>query len=86
MRTLNTITLALLATFCLTVSAGADTFSSGSDGSLGALDVTEDMTLQIPDDGVFNYTTFSVQADATLTFSKNANWGIYTVKRNPYVR
>jgi len=48
-------------------------FTSGSDGSAGALNVTADTTLPMPDDGIFHYTTINVAADATLTFTKNLN-------------
>lgn len=51
---------------------------NGSTGTDGALNVTADQTLQIPADGVFNYTTIDITAGATLTFTKNAlNTPIY---------
>lgn len=48
-------------------------FSSGSDGSYGAIDVlTGTVTLEMPPDGIFNCTTITVAAQATLKFNRNA--------------
>ena len=48
-------------------------FDSGSDGSDGALDVTTGtVTVDLPPDGVLNYTTVNVASGATLKFNKNA--------------
>jgi hypothetical protein len=50
----------------------AQTFDSGSNGSDGALVVTQDTTLDVPPDGVFHFTTVTVEAARTLTFRRNA--------------
>jgi len=50
----------------------AQTFSSGSTGADGALDLTAgDMTVQLPDSGILNYTTVNIRAGRTLTFGLN---------------
>src|SRR5262249_26596668 len=53
----------------------ASDFSSGSDGSLGALNVTDDTTIDLSKtapDGRLNYTTVNIAAGKTLRFLKNA--------------
>lgn len=68
--------LLLLPTAMLT--AQTPVLTSDSDGSDGALDVTEDTTLQLPPDGIFQYTTINVAQDATLRFARNlANTPVY---------
>ncbi len=46
-------------------------FSSGSDGSDGALAVTGNRVLDLPDDGRFNFTTVTIEEGATLSFNPN---------------
>ena len=50
----------------------AQTFSSGSDGSMGALTVTSNTTLQLPPDGKFHFTRITINAGQTLVFNRNA--------------
>lgn len=69
MSFLRTTFLAYFLAIITTVSA--QEFSSGSDGSLGALIVTEDTALDMPPDGVFHYTTVTLDAGATLRFLRN---------------
>src|ERR1051325_5022659 len=57
------------ATLPQTIAQG---FSSGSDGSYGPMNITNDTTLNLPANGIFNCTTFSVAAGATLRFNRNA--------------
>jgi len=53
-------------------SAPAQTFSSGSTGADGALDLTAgDRTVQLPDSGILNYTTVNIPAGRILTFGLN---------------
>ncbi|MBI2927014.1 MAG: hypothetical protein HYY24_15070 [Verrucomicrobia bacterium] len=47
-------------------------FTSGSNGSGGALNVTADTTLPLPPDGLFHFTTINVADGATLRFERNA--------------
>lgn len=46
-------------------------FSAGSDGSDGALTVTENTTLDLPADGIFHFTTVTVMEGAVLNFNRN---------------
>src|SRR6266404_5987633 len=46
-------------------------FSSGSTGADGPLNVTSNMTLNLPANGIFNLTTINVASGATLTFNRN---------------
>jgi hypothetical protein len=59
--------------FFLSVSAQAQTFTSGSTGADGALDLTSgNQTVQLPESGVLNYTTVNIPAGRTLTFRRNS--------------
>jgi hypothetical protein len=51
--------------------AHAQTFSSGSTGADGALVINANTTVQIPESGVFNFTTVTVIPGVTLTFASN---------------
>jgi len=67
----------LLAAMLVAVSswgpAWAQNFDAGSNGSLGALNVTEaDMTVELPPDGRLHYTTVTVGLGRTLRFQRNA--------------
>ena len=53
------------------LSVSAQTFSSGSTGADGALNVTTNTAIQLPPSGVLNYTTITVASGATLTFKNN---------------
>jgi hypothetical protein len=54
-----------------TTGLSAQTFSSGSTGADGALNVTQNTTIQLPASGTLNYTTVNVSG-ATLSFALNA--------------
>ena len=57
----------------LTLSAGAQaTFNSGSDGSDGPLLLAASTTLDLPADGVFNFTTVEIKPGVVLTFNRNS--------------
>jgi hypothetical protein len=56
----------------LLFSAGAAAFDSGSTGALGALNVTVNQEIELPADGILNYTTVNIPAGVTVTFKKNA--------------
>ena len=58
---------------CAAWSAAAHAqLSNGSDGSDGALLVDSNQTLALPPDGIFNFTTVTIETGATLSFQKNA--------------
>ncbi len=65
--------LALLFVVAAASVAGAQTFSSGSTGADGALNITADTTLPLPANGILNFTTVTVQPGVTLSFVKNAS-------------
>jgi hypothetical protein len=67
--------LFLLATISLLLLTGnaLATFESGSTGADGAFSPTANTVLQLPPDGVFNYTTVNIPSGVTVTFQKNAN-------------
>jgi hypothetical protein len=63
-----------LTTFSLlaaTLELSQAAFDSGSTGADGELVVSQNTELQLPESGVFNFTTVNVQAGATLTFKEN---------------
>jgi hypothetical protein len=69
--------VSLLATFlgCFSATesrAQAPVFDSGSNGSYGAMNITQDTTLDMPPDGIFHCTTITVAANRTLRFNRNA--------------
>ncbi len=87
-KTASTTLMTLIATL-LVVTAGplsAVPFDSGSDGSYGAIDVTNSMTLDIPSNGVFNCTTIAVRNGTTLYFRTNAlNTPVYLLAQGDVV-
>ena len=67
----NGIRFLLLTLVCAIVAAG-QTFSSGSTGADGALNVTSGTTtVALPASGILNYTTVNIALHATLTFKNN---------------
>lgn len=63
--------------FLLVMSCAAATvraqnnFSSGSTGADGAFNPTANVTITVPDSGVFNYTTVNIPANVTVIYSRN---------------
>jgi hypothetical protein len=64
--------LLIIAVVTFQITALAQSFSSGSDGSMGALNVTSNRTLALPSDGIFRFTTINIAVGTTLTFTPNA--------------
>lgn len=63
---------AVVVFLAISIPAWGQTFSSGSTGADGALNVTSGMvTVALPASGVLNYTTVNVAAGATLNFANN---------------
>lgn len=60
-----------IALFCAFFSSSVIAFDSGSSGADGALNITEDTSLDLPANGVFNFTTVNIAANATLSFNNN---------------
>lgn len=57
----------------MVAAAHAQGFDSGSNGSLGALSLTDsNLVVDLPPDGRLHYTTFRVGPNRTVTFRRNA--------------
>lgn len=72
MRNTGICTYKALA-LALLVSTGNATaaFNSGSTGADGAFSPTESQEIQLPPNGVFNYTTVNIPSGVTITYKKN---------------
>ena len=68
----NRIVSLLVLQGLLGMVALAAPFDCGSTGAYGAMNISNNTTLQLPTDGIFNCTTITVASGATLTFSKNS--------------
>ncbi|WP_255989559.1 hypothetical protein [Chitinolyticbacter albus] len=49
----------------------AQAFDSGSSGADGAFNPTSNITLQLPESGILNYTTINIPAGVTVKFKRN---------------
>ena len=73
MRTIKSHTLGVIVSLGLATVAHSQGFDSGSDGSDGALVVpVGTTTLPMPEDGIFHFTTITIQNDGILQFASNA--------------
>ena len=78
MKTLELITLGLLASSLAVPAQFNFAFSSSSTGADGPLNVTTNTTIDLPTNGIFNFTTINVSTGATLRFNRNtANTPVY---------
>ncbi len=71
----NKLTLSaktLLAGGILSFASIAWSFDSGSTGEDGAFAPQVDTTLQLPEDGIFNFTSVNIPSGVTVQFTKNA--------------
>jgi hypothetical protein len=73
MNKLSWILKGVLA-FSLVTEAGMAmaAYISGSTGADGAFNPTASQSIQLPPNGVFNFTDVNIPADVTITFKKNA--------------
>jgi len=78
MKILKTLIIAGLLNGLATAQAPAQ-FSSGSDGSYGPLNITNDTTLTVESNGIYNCTTIYVATNVTLRFLKNGAAGNFPV-------
>src|SRR2546426_1234378 len=53
-------------------TVAAQTYTSGSTGALGAFSPSSNTTVALPADGILNYTTFTVLAGVTVSFTPNS--------------
>lgn len=68
----------LLGAVAFSLSAAAQTFTSGSTGAAGPLVVTVNTNIVLPANGVLNYTTVNIASGRTVTFTRNeANTPVY---------
>lgn len=67
--------------FCLSlliITKAQAAFVSGSTGADGAFSPTANISVQIPESGILNYTTVNIPSGVTVTFRKNtANTPVY---------
>jgi hypothetical protein len=63
--------VSFLAIVFVSAGAWAQNFDSGSDGSDGAFEMSQDTTLDVPPDGIFNFTTVTITG-GSLRFRRNA--------------
>src|SRR5262245_53265779 len=62
--------------------AAAQTFNNGSTGALGDVVIDANTTLPLPEDGILHYKTLVVNANATLSFTRNArNTPVYILSQ-----
>jgi hypothetical protein len=61
----------ILASGLLAAAPDAVGFDSGSTGVDGAFAPSVDTELQLPEDGIFNFTTIDIPKGVTITFAKN---------------
>jgi len=85
MKTIQLITIALIAG---AVAAPGQfnfnfAFNSGSTGSDGPLDITTSTNMDLPTNGIFNFTSINVSTGATLRFNRNAaNTPVYLLAQS----
>lgn len=72
MKTTLMHSLTYLCLLCVPRMLFAQGFSSESNGSYGAMNITADATLDLPADGIFHCTTINLAAGKTLRFNRNA--------------
>ncbi|HMU55324.1 MAG TPA: hypothetical protein PKA61_09970 [Nitrospira sp.] len=66
------IGLSVALSLCVATPGFAQTFNSGSNGSLGAFTPAVNTAVTLPPDGILNYTTVNIPAGVTVTFVPNA--------------
>ncbi len=71
MRTWMWFALTMIVLFAAS-AAEAQTFNSGSTGADGAFSPTSNITLALPANGIFNFTTINVPSGVTVKFTRNA--------------
>lgn len=69
---IRTLGLLLMLLTCLPATAQVN---SGSDGSDGAFNPTENVTINMADhpDGIYHYTSVNIPENVTVSFTPNAN-------------
>lgn len=62
----------LLLTLAFAATPASAQFSSGSTGADGAFSPTGNVTLQVPESGVFNFTTVNIPQNVEVRFTRNS--------------
>lgn len=62
----------LLLTLTFAATPASAQFSSGSTGADGAFSPTSSVTLQVPESGVFNFTTVNIPQNVEVRFTRNS--------------
>src|SRR5229473_2155779 len=70
-RDINRFRHAIAMVLAMSLPQAAFAFSSGSTGADGAFNPTVNTQLQLPPDGIFNFTSVSIPTGVTVTFKKN---------------
>ncbi len=65
------LSLFILSVFVSPVKPAYAAFDSGSTGADGDFSPTSNTVLQIPESGIFNFTTINIPSGVTVTFKKN---------------
>jgi len=82
--TISSLMLACLA--FPAISLAQVPFDSGSDGSYGAMNITANTTLTMPEDGIFHCTTINIAGGRVLQFHPNArNTPVYLLAQGDVV-
>ena len=71
-RTIKNLLISVITTLLFAGSAYAQNFVSGSTGVDGEFNPTTTTEIQLPPNGIFNFTTVNIPAGVTVTFKKNA--------------
>lgn len=61
----------VMASMVLAISGTALAFNSGSTGADGAFSPTVNTQVQLPENGIFNFTTVNIPSGVTVTFKRN---------------
>ncbi len=64
--------IGLAVVFFWSFTASAQTYSSGSTGADGPLSPTANVTLLLPPDGIFNFTTVNIPSGVIVSFTRNS--------------
>jgi hypothetical protein len=62
----------LLSIVIIEMASAQTSFSSGSTGADGAFNPITSQTVQVPESGIFNFTTVNIPAGVTIKFNRNS--------------
>jgi hypothetical protein len=82
----NTIAITTLIGGLTLAATTARAFDSGSDGSYGPINITNNTLLPMPPNGIFHCTTITVASSATLKFTPNSlNTPVYLLAQGDII-